>query len=79
MTESDETTSFSFSALNCIKTPGDGHCLIHAVLMSMHYIGLNRFPTKDTLLNLAYYEVINYLEYYGSFVNHEDMAISFKN
>ena len=40
--------------------------------MSMHYIGLNRVPTKDTLLNLAYYEVINHLEYYGSFVNYED-------
>ena len=38
----------------------------------MHYIGLNRVPTKDTLLNLAYYEVINHLEYYGSFVNYED-------
>ena len=58
--------------MNCIKTPGDGHCLVHAVLTSMHYIGLNRVPTKDTLLNLAYYEVINHLAYYGSFVNYED-------
>ena len=38
----------------------------------MHYIGLNRVPTKDTLLNLAYYEVINHLEYYGRFANYED-------
>ena len=58
--------------MNCIKTPGDGHCLVHAVLTSTHYIGLNRVPTKDTLLNLAYYEVINHLEYYGSFVNYKD-------
>ena len=38
----------------------------------MNYTGLNRVPTKDTQLNLAYYEVINHLEYFGSFVNYED-------
>ena len=71
-TESDETKSFSFLTLNCIKIPWDGHCLVHAVLTSVDYTGLNRVPTKDTQLNLAYYEVINHLEYFGSFVNYED-------
>ena len=33
---------------------------------------LSESPTKDTLLNLACHEVINDLEYYGSFVNYED-------
>ena len=47
-TESDETTLFSFSALNCIKNPGDGHCLIHT---SIHFIALNRVSTEDTLLS----------------------------
>ena len=38
----------------------------------MDYLGLNGVPTKDTLLNVAYYELINHLEYYGSFVNYDD-------
>ena len=50
-TESDETTSFSFSELNCITNPGDGHCLIHTVLTSIRFIGLNRVFTEDTLLS----------------------------
>ena len=38
----------------------------------MHYVVLNRVPIKDTLLNLAYYEVNNHLEYYESFVNYRN-------
>ena len=67
-----EKTTFNFSALNSNKTHGDGYYLIHAVFTSIHYIGLNRVPTKDTLLNLAYYEVIIHLEYCLSFVSEED-------
>ena len=60
---------YSHSTLTVIKSPGDGHCLIHSVLCCMQASGVKAAPSKIELLSILKFEVLNNIEYYGAFLH----------
>ena len=65
----DLILEYPSSALKVIRSKGDGHCIIYSVLCCMRYLNIQAIPSKEELLNLLKFEVLNHLDYYGKFVN----------
>ena len=55
------------------QSPGDGHCVVHSVIRSMRDKGLKAIPTTDNLIDMVILEILNNLNFYGAFINAEEV------
>ena len=51
------------------QSPGDGHCVVHSVTDQ----GLKAMPTTDNLIDMVIFEILNNLNFYGTFINAEEV------
>ena len=59
------------------QSPGDGHCVVHSVIRSMRDQGLKAIPTTDNLIDMVIFEILNNLNFYGAFINAEEVEVDF--
>ena len=55
------------------QSPGNDHCVVHSVIRSMRDQGLKAIPTKDNLIDMIIFEILNNLNIYGAFINAEEV------
>ena len=55
------------------QSSGDGHCVIHSVIRSMREQSLKSIPTTDNLNDMVIIEILNNLNFYGTFINTEEV------
>ena len=55
------------------QSPGGGHCVVHSVIRSMRDQSLKAIPTRDNIIDMVIFEILNNLSFYGAFINAEEV------
>ena len=55
------------------QSPGEGRCVVHSVIRSMRDQDLKATPTTDNLIDMVIFEILNNLNFYGAFINAEEV------